>query len=56
MKPKLTGNDLMKEFGLEPGPQLKEILNAIREERIEGTIKTKTDEMQFVKKMLDKEI
>ncbi|MBU1682632.1 HDIG domain-containing protein, partial [Patescibacteria group bacterium] len=51
-KPKLTGDDLMKEFKLEPGPQIKQILDEIREERIEGTIKTKADERKFVKDYL----
>ncbi|MBU0727145.1 CCA tRNA nucleotidyltransferase [Patescibacteria group bacterium] len=52
-KPKLTGDDLMKEFGLEPGPAIQEILNTLREERIEGAVKTKADEKKFVKKILD---
>jgi len=53
-KPKLTGDDLQKEFGLEPGPKIKEILNTLREERIEGTVKTKADEKKLVKKILSK--
>lgn len=52
-KPKLTGDDLIKEFKLEPGPKIKEILNTLREERIEGTVKTKADEKKLVKRILD---
>jgi len=52
-KPELTGDDLMKEFKLDPGPQIKKILNGIREERIEGGIKTKADERKWVKKIID---
>lgn len=51
-KPKLTGDDLMKEFKLEPGPKLQEILEAIREAKIEEGIKTKKEEREFVKKFL----
>ena len=50
--PKLTGDDLIKEFKLKPGPKIREILNVLREEKIEGTIKTKTDEKKLVKKIL----
>jgi putative nucleotidyltransferase with HDIG domain len=52
-KPKLTGDDLQKEFGLKPGPMIQKILNTIREERIEGTVKTKTDEKKLAKKMIE---
>lgn len=51
-KPKLTGNDLQKEFKIAPGPKIKQILNTIREEKIEGKIKTKADEKKLVKKIL----
>ena len=51
-KPKLTGDNLIKEFKLKPGPKIQEILNTIREERIEGTVKTKADEKKLVKKLL----
>ena len=53
-KPKLTGDDLQKEFKLKPGPQIQQILNTIREEKIEGTVKTKADERKLVKKLLSK--
>jgi len=52
-KPKLTGDDLQKEFKLKPGPQIQQILNTIREERIEGTVKTKADEKKLVKKIIN---
>lgn len=51
-KPKLNGHDLMKEFDLKPGPKLQEILHQLREERIEGRIESKADEIHFVRKLL----
>jgi poly(A) polymerase len=48
----VTGHDLMKEFKLEPGPLYKEILEAVREAQLDGTIKTKTDALAFIEKLL----
>ncbi|MBN2087923.1 CCA tRNA nucleotidyltransferase [Candidatus Peregrinibacteria bacterium] len=53
-KPLLTGDDLIKEFKLEQGPKIQQILNIIREEKIEGTVKTKADEKKLVKELLNK--
>jgi len=47
-KPILTGEDLQKEFGLQPGPKIKEILGLMREAQIEGVIKSKEDARKFV--------
>jgi poly(A) polymerase len=47
-KPKLSGDDLMKEFKLKPGPKIKELLQAQREAQIEGLIKDEKDARKFV--------
>lgn len=52
-KPELNGHDLMREFGIKPGPKIQEILESLREERIEGKIKTVEDEKEWVKNTLN---
>jgi tRNA nucleotidyltransferase (CCA-adding enzyme) len=49
--PELKGQDL-KELGIEPGKQLGEILKKLREEKLEGRLKTKDEEIAFVKSLL----
>jgi len=44
---------LMAEFGLEPGPQLGEILEMIRENQAAGEISTRGDALSFVKHFLE---
>lgn len=44
----LTGNDL-KKLGLPPGPRYKEILWALRAQRLDGKIETRAEEENFVK-------
>jgi tRNA nucleotidyltransferase (CCA-adding enzyme) len=44
----LRGRDL-QELGIRPGPLYREILDALLVGRLEGTIKTKADEMRYVK-------
>jgi poly(A) polymerase len=51
-RPLVTGHDLMKEFALEPGPRYKEILDAVREAQLDGTIKTKAEALGFIEKLL----
>ncbi|MFH0820751.1 MAG: CCA tRNA nucleotidyltransferase [Candidatus Peregrinibacteria bacterium] len=51
-KPLLSGNELMKLFKLKAGPQIGKILEAMREEQIEGKIKTKAQAKKFVKQFL----
>jgi len=50
--PVVTGHDLMKEFALEPGPRYKEILDAVRDAQLDGTIKTKPEALAFIRKLL----
>jgi poly(A) polymerase len=47
-KPKLSGDDLQKEFGVKPGPRIKETLAALREAQIEGLVKDEHDARKFV--------
>ncbi len=47
--PLLDGNDL-RALGLPPGPQYKEVLQALREGRLNGKLVTREDEMQLVRK------
>ncbi|NOZ69204.1 MAG: CBS domain-containing protein [Deferribacteres bacterium] len=49
IKPELTGNDLQS-MGYTPGPVFKEILTAILEARLERKIKTREEEVDFVRK------
>lgn len=49
IKPELTGKDL-KSMGYAPGPAFKEILTALLDSRLEGRIKTREEEIAFVKK------
>ena len=45
----LTGDDL-KEMGFAPGPIYREILGSLLDRRLNGRIKTRKDEIDFVKK------
>lgn len=51
-KPLLSGDDLMELFKLKPGPHLQKILNALREEQIEGHVTTKAQAKKFVRVFL----
>lgn len=52
-KPFIGGKDL-KKLGIPEGPIFKEILDAVKEARIDTGIKTKEDEIAFVKEYLQK--
>jgi poly(A) polymerase len=47
-KPLLTGRELIA-AGYEPGPAFKEMLHAVEEAQLEGTIETPEDAMDFVR-------
>ncbi len=51
VRPILKGRDL-RSFGVEPGPVYSEILNALLEERLRGRIRTREEEVEFVKAFL----
>ncbi|HDH00650.1 MAG TPA: hypothetical protein ENG80_02435, partial [Nitrospirae bacterium] len=49
IKPSLTGKDL-KTLGYAPGPLFNKILRAVLDERLNGKVKSREEEMEFVKK------
>jgi poly(A) polymerase len=49
--PVITGDDLM-ELGLKPGPEFKRLLDAVREAQLEGTVTTKEQALELVKRLL----
>jgi poly(A) polymerase len=52
-KPKLvTGNDLIREFGLSPSPLFKTILTHVEEKRLTGEITTKAEALSNVRQYL----
>ncbi len=53
--PKLIdGHDLMREFGLKPGPKIGEILEAVREAQGAGELSTKEEALAFARRRLAK--
>jgi poly(A) polymerase len=55
MPPKLVdGHDLMREFGLKPGPKIGEILEAVREAQAAGEISTSKEALAFARRRLGK--
>lgn len=48
----LDGNDLMQEFDLEPGPQIGELLEIVREGQAMGEIQTKGDALELIENQL----
>lgn len=51
--PKLiSGHDLMEEFGLEEGPQIGQLLEAVREAQVEGEVKTREEALALVRGLL----
>ncbi len=49
--PLITGHDLTR-LGLEPGPLFKELLDAVREAQLDGTIATPKQALEMVDRML----
>ena len=51
--PKLiSGDDLKEAFGLEEGPRLGELLEAVREAQAAGEIRTRREALDYVKRVL----
>jgi poly(A) polymerase len=51
--PKLIdGHDIMREFGLKPGPEIREILESVREARASGELSTREEALYYVKNRL----
>ena len=50
--PLITGRDLIHEFGLTPSPLFKTILNLVQEEKLTGTMKSRTEALAWVRDFL----
>jgi tRNA nucleotidyltransferase/poly(A) polymerase len=50
----LTGRDLLREFGLQSGPQIGELLEAVREAQAVGEVETRAEAMSLVTRLLAK--
>ncbi len=48
IKPEITGRDII-ELGISPGPEIKNILEIVLKEKINGKIFTRNEEIEFVK-------
>ncbi|MFB3916474.1 MAG: CCA tRNA nucleotidyltransferase [Terriglobales bacterium] len=49
--PLITGHDLIS-AGLRPGPQFKDVLAAVEDAQLEGTISSKAEALQFVRELM----
>jgi len=50
--PLLDGNDLLREFGLEPGPRIGDLLDSVREAQAIGEVHTREDALALVEHRL----
>ena len=46
----LDGHDLIKEFGLQPGPEIGEVLEILQETQAAGEVTTRQEAIDFVKR------
>jgi poly(A) polymerase len=53
-RPLVSGEDL-KQLGLTPGPQYKRLLDAVREAQLDGTISTKEQALELIRRLLEEE-
>ncbi|MBL0715418.1 MAG: HD domain-containing protein, partial [Desulfosarcina sp.] len=51
--PLLRGNDLIRHFGLKPGPAIGSLLDQVEEERLTGKLQTRQAALEFVRHKLD---
>jgi poly(A) polymerase len=51
----VDGNELLREFNLQPGPRIGELLEAVREAQICGEVHTQEEALALVRKELEKE-
>lgn len=54
IKAQITGKDL-KGIGIEPGPVYSEILDALLDQKLRGKLKTKEDELNFIREEFKRE-
>jgi poly(A) polymerase len=53
--PLVNGHDLIRVFGLEPGPRIGRLLERVHEARVEGKVKTREDALEFLRAFLEME-
>jgi tRNA nucleotidyltransferase/poly(A) polymerase len=53
--PLLDGNDLMREFELQPGPRVGQLLEAVREAQVSGQVRTYAQALALVRRELARE-
>jgi len=49
--PLVTGNDLMVELGLDPGPEIGRLLEALREAQAAGEVKTREEALALARRL-----
>ncbi len=54
LSPLVTGSDLMRELGLDEGPQIGKLLEAIREAQAEGEVTTREEALSLARRLLQK--
>ena len=47
--PLVNGHDLLREFGLQPGPHIGELLEAVREAQVGGEVRTREEALALVR-------
>ena len=52
----LNGNDVMSEFDLEPGPQIGQVLEAVREAQATGRVSTREEALTFARDWLKENV
>ncbi len=50
--PLLTGDDLIRDFRLSPGPQIGELLDALREAQAAGEVASRADAIALIERGL----
>ena len=50
-KPPLRGNELARELGIAPGPELGEIMSALAEARYTGAAATREEAIEFARRL-----
>ncbi|HEU5118423.1 MAG TPA: hypothetical protein VFT74_17555, partial [Isosphaeraceae bacterium] len=53
--PLVTGHDLQKRLGLDPGPHFKQILEAVREAQLERVISSKAEALEWLTRRYSEE-
>jgi tRNA nucleotidyltransferase/poly(A) polymerase len=51
--PLIDGNDLLSQFQLQPGPEIGELLEAVREAQVSGEVSTREEALSLVRKKIE---